>query len=181
MGLKGSLMSQMLLAVSSTICWLKKRAFNFFSLPQTSWRTDWAWEPVHNPEGLTRLWKEKDSCWGPALFQKYTQTTTWDSNKELFPQREVVVFPTDDSSARPFMDFSPFKDEAKGACFIHIMLTLSHVRQLTKFGLWWMWNFKCDLYICFVDRWFVREFWPCVAAPPRCYFFQSNGCTFFFF
>lgn len=129
MGINGSLMSQMLLAGSSTICWLKKRAFNFFPLPQTSWRTDWAWEPLHNPEGLTHLLKEKDSYGAPALFQKYTRTTTWDSNHELLPQRKVVPCPTNDSSDPLLMDlFFLFKDEAKGACFIRtIIFTVSHV------------------------------------------------------
>lgn len=96
MGINGSLMSQMLLAVSSTtICW---RAFNLFSLRQTFRRTDWAWEPLHNPEGLTHLLKERDSCGGSARFQRHARTTTRVSNQWLLPQRRVVLLPTDDSA-----------------------------------------------------------------------------------
>lgn len=36
MEIRGSLFCQLLLAISSTICWLKKKAFNSFSLPETA-------------------------------------------------------------------------------------------------------------------------------------------------
>lgn len=36
MEIGGSLFCQLLLAISSTICWLKRKAYNSFSLPQTA-------------------------------------------------------------------------------------------------------------------------------------------------
>lgn len=61
---------------------------------------------LHNPEGLTRLLKEKDSCWGPALFQKHTHRTSWDSNQSLLPQRKVVLFPDDSTDVNGWRSYS---------------------------------------------------------------------------